>query len=346
VLSFSTGILDGLTTTQFAALSSAQFSVLTTEQFTHLATVDIAALTTSQAHALGTDNIVALSTDQLAALSSTDIAAMTTDQVTSFTGDQISHMTDAQIGALFLATPVVLDLNGDGVSTTSAAHGVKFDVTGTGTNARYGWTSTTDGLLAIDLNHNGRIDNGNELFGVGTKLANGQHAGNGYEAMAAYDSNGDGVLDAKDAHFTDLVVWVDANHDGVSQAGEVRSLSQLGIVSLDLHGLAGHARNHGNLLGLTSSYTTADGASHAMADVWFAKDAPGSVSSPATHEPVSAPALSDLLAAPATDLLPGGEKAHVSPVHVVDHASAAHLHPWLDARRLDEDEPGRHGPLI
>ena len=72
----------------------------------------------------------------------------------------------------------------------------------------------------LDLDRNGRIDNGSELFGVGTKLANGQHAGNGYEAMAQYDSNRDGVLDAKDARFKDLVVWVDANHDGVLTAEE------------------------------------------------------------------------------------------------------------------------------
>jgi hypothetical protein len=257
-------------------------------------------------------------------------------------------MTDAQIGALFMATPVVLDLDGNGISTTSAAHGVKFDVTGTGTNAKYGWTSTTDGLLAMDLNHDGKIDNGSELFGVGTKLANGRRAGNGYEAMAQVDSNGDGVLDAKDAHFKDLVVWVDANHDGVSEPGEVKSLSQLGIVSLDLHGLAGHATDHGNLLGLTSSYTTADGATHAMADVWFAKDASSGASSAAAapHDTSPTPSLGDLLAAPATELLPGGEQAHVAPVHAIDHASTALVHGLLDARRLDDDEPGRHAPLI
>jgi len=145
-------------------------------------------------------------------------------------------------------------------------------------------------------------------------------------------------------------VWVDANHDGVSEAGEVKSLSQLGIVSLDLHGLAGHATDHGNLLGLTSSYTTADGATHAMADVWFAKDGTASTSASAaaasSHESTSTPSLGDLLAAPATELLPGGEPAHVARVHTADHASTALAHGLLDARRLDDDEAGRHAPLI
>ena len=85
-----------------------------------------------------------------------------------------------------------------------------------------------------------------------------------------------------------------------------------------------------------------------MADVWFAKEG-SSGASPAvgsSHESSSAPSLGDLLAGPATDLLPGAEKAHVSPVHAADHASTAGAHGWLEARRLDEDDPGRHAPLI
>src|SRR5262249_6894760 len=164
----------------------------------HLGTADIAALTTAQAHALSTDNIVAMSTDQIAALTTTDITAMSAEQAAAFTSDQIGSMTIPQLNALFAATPVVLDLNGDGISTPSAAHGTRFDIAATGSNAMHGWTSTTDGLLAIDLNHNGRIDNGSELFGIGMTLPNGQRAANGYAAMAAFDSNGDGVLDARD----------------------------------------------------------------------------------------------------------------------------------------------------
>jgi hypothetical protein len=89
-----------------------------------------------------------------------------------------------------------------------------------------------------------------------------------------------------------------------------------------------------------------------MADVWFAKDgsspsSSASSSAAASHETSSAPSLGDLLAAPSSDLLPGGEKVHVSPVHAGDHsATAAMVHGLLDARRLDEDEPGRHAPLI
>jgi hypothetical protein len=322
--------LNAFDATQFGALTTRQLASLTTEQFAALATAEIAALTTGQMHALSTADLAALTTDQVLALPTADLAALTMTQAVAFTSDQFSAMTGAQISALLAASPIVLDLDGNGVSTTSAAHGVRFDLTATGHAGRVGWVAPADGLLAIDLDHDGRIADGSELFGVGTRLADGTHAANGYVAMAQYDDNHDGRLDAADAHFKDLRVWVDANHDGRTDAGELKTLDELHVASLDLHGLAGTQLQHGNLLGLTSSYTTSDGAQHAMADVWFAKDA-------------AAPALGDVLAAPAAEVLPG---------HAADegtasaHAHAAHaVHGLVDLRR-SEDELAQHGPLV
>ena len=162
--------------------------------------------------------------------------------------------------------------------------------------------------------------------------------------MAQYDSNGDGKLTAADAHFKDLVVWVDANHDGKTEAGELKTMADLGITSLDLHGLAGTTSQNGNILGLTSSYTTADGATHQMADVWFGKD----TSAATTTTTASTPALSDLLAAPATDLLPGHttDAAVTTTAHatqVASHEQAAQLH---GLNRLLDDDQNHHTPLI
>jgi hypothetical protein len=252
-------------------------------------------------------------------------------------------MTPAQAGALFANSPIVLDLDGNGVSTTAAARGVTFDLLGNGQSAKVGWTSSTDGLLAIDLNHNGVIDNGSELFGTGTMLANGTRASNGYQAMAQYDSNGDGKLTAADAHWADLRVWIDANHDGKTEAGELKTLDQLGIVSIDLHGLAGTTVDHGNLLGLTSSYTTANGATHDVADVWFAKDT--SAATAATTAAAATPALSDLLAPPGADLLPGHASAASHAVTAaVHHVATTELHGLMDRRA--EDDLGRSSPLL
>jgi hypothetical protein len=104
-------------------------------------------------------------------------------------------------------------------------------------------------------------------------LANGKHAGNGYAAMAELDTNGDGVIDAKDSQFANLRVWVDGNADGVSQADELKSLTDLGITKLNLDVKEGLAHNNGNTISATSTYETADGATHAAADVWFAVSA-------------------------------------------------------------------------
>jgi len=129
------------------------------------------------------------------------------------------------------------------------------------------------GLLVRDINHDGVINDGRELFGGATIAANGQRAGNGFLALGALDSNHDGRIDHHDAAWKELQVWVDANHDGKTDPGELQTLDALGIVSLNLLASAGTASDNGNLLGLVSSYTRADGSTRAMADVWFVRDA-------------------------------------------------------------------------
>ena len=130
----------------------------------------------------------------------------------------------------------------------------------------------TDGLLARDLNGDGAINSGAELFGSATTLANGQAAPDGYSALNELDSNHDGVINSQDAAFTDLRVWVDANADGVTEQGELKTLAQLNISQLSLATDSHASLNNGNVVGLNSSYQTTDGASHAAADVWFQVD--------------------------------------------------------------------------
>jgi hypothetical protein len=253
-------------------------------------------------------------------------------------------MTTAQLAAL-AATPIVLDLNGDGIHTTAAAQGVNFDLNANGQAHKVGWVDSTDGLLAFDRNGDGVINNGSELFGSATQTATGK-AANGFAAMASMDSNGDGVLNALDVNWDKLKVWVDANHNGVTDAGELKSLSAYGITSLNLHADAGTVTDHGNFLGMTSNYTTADGASHAMADVWFANAHGGTQAATATAAATTAaaPTLSDLLS-PTTAEVPGLTSqsvtaAVVPPVsHDLAHAQV------LPIDRTQQDEH-RHLPLL
>jgi hypothetical protein len=159
--------------------------------------------------------------------------------------------------------------------------GVKFDLFADGAAVNTGWVSSSDGLLVLDRNSDGSVNDGSELFGSSTTLADGSKATDAYAALRELDSNADGMLSNADAAFADLRVWVDANSDGVSETGELRTLSSLGITQISTNAVAELSKDNGNLIGLTSTYQTADGETHAAADVWFVADRGSAATTPA-----------------------------------------------------------------
>ena len=150
--------------------------------------------------------------------------------------------------------PLVLDLDGDGVETVSADVGIMFDHDGDGIRTGSGWVLSDDGLLVIDKNHDGTINNGGELFGVDMILASGQKASTGFEALADYDTNKDSVFDANDADFERVKVWRDLNQDGLSQSVELESLSEHAITSISLAHQALSYMDNGNVISGIGSY--------------------------------------------------------------------------------------------
>jgi hypothetical protein len=158
----------------------------------------------------------------------------------------------------------VLDLDRDGVELTNAQDGVLFDMNNDGKADHTGWVHKDDGLLAIDANHDGVINNQSELFG------NTATQEDGFANLAQYDQNGDGVIDAKDAIFNQLVVWQDANQDGVSDQGEMFSLNDLHIASIDLHATAADYQIGDNTVTDVSTFTYTDGSKGEIVDAWFA----------------------------------------------------------------------------
>jgi len=165
-------------------------------------------------------------------------------------------------------TPIAIDLNGDGVQTVArSASNATFDLLGNGSAIRSGWLSGQDGFLAVDANGNGSIDGIAELFG-------GSARGAGFAQLAGYDSNRDGVVDARDAAFGDLRIWRDADGDRATGAGELLTLAQAGVLALNVaHVDVPFVDAQGNLHLERSSAILADGAVADMTDVYFAIDA-------------------------------------------------------------------------
>ncbi|TPI54082.1 type I secretion C-terminal target domain-containing protein, partial [Mesorhizobium sp. B3-1-3] len=154
--------------------------------------------------------------------------------------------------------PIILDLNHDGFAFSDISHGVQFDINGDGVKDQVAWNTSNDGILAMDLNHDGKIDDGTELF---TPNFAGGHFASGSAALASLDSNHDGVIDHNDAAYSSLLIWKDANANGISDAGELSSLAANGITSISTTSNAANGEIDGQTVTGTGSFHTADGTS-------------------------------------------------------------------------------------
>lgn len=167
----------------------------------------------------------------------------------------------------WIFSPLVFDLDGDGIELSSVDNAnIYWDGDEDGFAEQSGWVTGDDGFLAIDLNGDGIVTDHTELFGSRIQ--------DGFSALSVYDTNSDGVIDANDAQFNDLIVWVDANANAISETNEIYTLSDFNIVSIDLN--ASTPSNYfieGNLITHVSSYTVDDGVSGPqtldIVDVWF-----------------------------------------------------------------------------
>lgn len=157
---------------------------------------------------------------------------------------------------------------------TGIGNGVAFDIDGSGTKKQVAWTAADSEIafLALDRNGNGVIDDATELFGLGTPLLNGTRARNGFLALAEFDLNGDGVIDASDPVWNSLLLWVDRNHDGISQPDELLPIARSGMTTIDLrHTWQGARDASGNYFGYSAQvhFGTRVDTFH---DIFFARE--------------------------------------------------------------------------
>lgn len=140
--------------------------------------------------------------------------------------------------------PLVLDVSGRGYKLTSAEEGVLFDINADGQLDAISWTDPNRevAFLVFDRNANGIIDDGEELFGNVTPVQGNMPSGralHGFDALASLEdplygpSRPDGRIDARDAAYQKLLLWVDRNHDGISQPEELRLASAAGLVAIE-----------------------------------------------------------------------------------------------------------------
>lgn len=193
------------------------------------------------------------------------------------------------------SSPLTIDLDGNGVSTVAYSSQRYFDHDGNGLAESTAWVAPSDGLLVRDLNGNGLIDNGHELFGSNTRLSDGSLAANGFVALDELDDNHDGVVDASDAAFASLRIWRDANGNGITDAGEQLSIAEAGISGFRTTWNASSLVDaNGQAHQQVGSAIRIDGSNAAMSDVWYTTDP----SVRLNHVDVAPGALLDVLASP------------------------------------------------
>ena len=170
--------------------------------------------------------------------------------------------------------PLILDLNGDGLATTNLDQSdVYFDLDSNGFAERTAWIDANDGLLVLDRDGDGKITNGQELFGDQTLLSNGTRATSGFEALREFDDNKDGKIDASDIIYLKLKVWQDLNRDGVSQAEEMKSLADVGIKAINLNStVTGAADAMGNIQRRLGSFVKTDGSDGQIGEYLLNRD--------------------------------------------------------------------------
>ena len=170
-------------------------------------------------------------------------------------------------------SPLILDLDGDGVETIGTNSNVYFDHDDNGFAENSGWVGKDDGLLVRDLNNNGQIDDGTELFGNNSVLSSGEKAANGFEALKDLDSNNDGIFNSSDTAWNQVKVWKDANSNGLVDEGELLTLEQANVsgINLDYENSTTTDEN-GNQHNQTGTFIKTDGSTGSVHDVWFDAD--------------------------------------------------------------------------
>jgi hypothetical protein len=178
-------------------------------------------------------------------------------------------------------SPIIIDTARNGYKLTNVANGVLFDLNADGVPEHIAWTEvdSDDAFLAIDMNGNGRIDDGTELFGNYTRAYADRadvRTKNGFEALKFIEgpsygrSNGDGTIDSRDGVFARVLLWRDVNHNGLSEPDELQAAGAAGVAAFSTeYKEKKKVDQHGNEFRQKGQLTWADGVIGVVYDVWL-----------------------------------------------------------------------------
>lgn len=188
--------------------------------------------------------------------------------------NQANNGSDTQENCDRRASPLFILTNKQAVHFTSPLTGIEFDILGD-RNANekrlISWTNNANLKFIALPNSAGRVEGVNELFGDNTRGPDGRFAADGFEALAKFDSNGDGYISADDHVFADLRLWHDENFDGVGEGHELQTLNQSGIEVIDLRFDRKYLEEDqwGNQIKFKSVAKTVNGELRLVFDIWF-----------------------------------------------------------------------------
>ncbi|MFN5348581.1 MAG: cadherin-like domain-containing protein, partial [Polaromonas sp.] len=236
--------------------------------------------------------------------------------------------------------PVTLDLDGNGLHyiglDDSQAY---FDVNNDGWREHLAWVSAGDALLVLDKGGDKVIDRFDEISFTGYLPG----ARTDLEGLAAFDSNGDGLLSRLDTRWREFAVWQDADGNGLSMASEVHTLDEVGITQISL--ISDHQRREvdGVVEFGQARFTWADGTTGAVGDVALPVAATVHAAAPPAVQPRLTPEHAALLMVQMISTVTAAQD--IEPLVVVPMSDALEPQHALLATQTDWQQTGQAAQL-